>query len=133
MERRTTTVSVEQKYKYMSEQKVPHRLKGERLGWGLTQGELATLLGCRSGNHVSRVERALGRPGIHFLTASHILFGRSIEHLFKSFYDTVEEHVVREAYLFHERLAADDSPQAERKRKLLSQVIQAAADRHKQK
>lgn len=117
----------------MSEHKVPHRLKGKRKGWGLTQNELATLLGCRSGNHVSRVERALRRPSVRFLIASHILFGRSVEHLFKSLYDLVEEHVIREAYLFHERLVADDSPQSERKRKLLTQVIKAATDRHKQK
>lgn len=115
----------------MSEQKVPHRLKGERKAWGFTQDELATLLGCRSGNHISRVERAERWPNTHFLIASQILFGRSIEHLFKKVYDTVEEHVVREAYLFHERLAFNDSPNAKRKRDLLSQVIQAATDRHK--
>ena len=117
----------------MSEHKVPHRLKGERKGWGLTQSELATLLGCRSGNHVSRVERAIRRPSIRILIASHILFGRSIEHLFKGLYDSVEEHVVREAYLFHERLASDHSPKAKRKRELLTQVINAATGRHKQK
>lgn len=131
MERRSTSLSVVQKYKHMSGQKMPHRLRGERKAWGLNQCELAMLLDAGSGDHVSRVERALRRPNARFLIASHILFRRSVEHLFKSLYDTMEEHIVREAYILHERLADDDSPKAKRKRELLSQAIKAASDRHK--
>lgn len=131
MERRSTNLSVVQKYKHMSGQKMPHRLRGERKAWGLNQCELAMLLDAGSGDHVSRVERALRRPSARLLVASHILFRRSVEHLFKSLYDAMEEHVVREAYILHEHLAHEDSPKAKRKCELLAQVIKAAADRHK--
>lgn len=133
MERRSTTLSVEKKIKIMAEQIVPHRLRGERKGWGFTQSELAALLDGCSKDQVSRVERALRRPNVRLLVASHILFGRSIEHLFKSFYDAMEEHVVREAYILHEKLAEDDNPKSKRKCELLSKILIAAADRHKPK
>ena len=115
----------------MSGQSMPHRLRGERKAWGFNQCELAKLLDASSGDHVSRVERALRRPNVRFLIASHILFRQPVEHLFKSIYDSMEEHVVREAYILHENLAADDSPKAKRKRELLAHVIKAGADRHK--
>lgn len=115
----------------MSGQNRPHRLRGERKAWGFNQCELAKLLDAGSGDHVSRVERALRRPNARFLIASHILFRQPVEHLFKSIYDDMEEHIVREAYILHENLAADDSPKAKRKRELLVHVIKAAADRHK--
>lgn len=115
----------------MSGQNRPHRLRGERKAWGLNQSELAKLLDASSGDHVSRVERALRRPNARFLIASHILFRQPVEHLFKSIYDDMEEHIIREAYILHENLAANDSPKAKRKCELLAQAIKAAADRHK--
>jgi transcriptional regulator with XRE-family HTH domain len=117
----------------MSDHNIPPRLRGERNAWGFTQKELASLLGYRSTDRLSRVERALKRPGIRIVVGSHILFGWSIEHLFKNLYDAIEEHVVREAYLLHERLKADDRPKAKRKCELLTRVINAASKRHKKK
>ena len=43
------------KYKHMSEQNAPHRLRGMRKTWELTQPELMKLLGSKSGSNLSRV------------------------------------------------------------------------------
>lgn len=104
-----------------------------RKAWELTQSELMVLLGGKSGGNLSRIEWAGRWPSAHALIASTIIFGRSIEHLFKSLYDAVEDHVLREAYLLDERLAGDDQPKSKHKRKLLAQVIQSIIDRHSQK
>lgn len=104
-----------------------------RSTWELTQSELMTLLGGKSASNLSRIEWAKRWPSAHALIASTILFGRSIEHLFKSLYDAVEEHVLREAYLLEELLAGDERPKAKHKRALLAKAIQAIIDRHSQK
>jgi len=39
----------------MSEQNAPHRLRGMRKTWELTQPELMKLLGSKSGSNLSRV------------------------------------------------------------------------------
>lgn len=125
-------LSVGQKNKDMSDQKVPHRLKTMRNAWGLTQTELANLLVGKSDSVLSRIEQAKTCPCTRTLIASTILFGRSIEHLFKSLYDAAEDHVLREAYRLHDKLENDDRPKAKRKRELLAQVISAIMDRQKQ-
>lgn len=101
--------------------------------WELTQPELMKLLGGKSGSSLSRIEWGERWPSAHALIASTILFGRSVEHLFKSLYDAVEDHVLREAYILEERLAGDERPRAKHKRALLAQVIQTIIDRHIQK
>lgn len=104
-----------------------------RKAWGLTQNQLAVLLIGKSRSLISRVERAQACPCTHIVIASTILFGRSVEHLFKGLYDAVEEHVLREAYTLEEKLSGDDRPVAKRKRELLAGVIQRIVERHRQK
>ena len=114
----------------MQENMAPHRVRAARRGIGLTQKQMARLTGYRSDIQVSRVERGIRPPSVRFLLSSTILFGRSVEDLFKSLYDQIEEHVVREAYLIHERLSGDDSETAVKYRALLTDIISSAAKRH---
>ena len=99
----------------------------------LTQAELGTILGGKSRSYISRIENAKAWPSAHALIASTIFFGRSIEYLFKSLYDAVEEQVIREAYLLYNQLTGSDQAEPEGKGERLGAAIQAIIDRHKQK
>lgn len=104
-----------------------------RRAWELTQPELATLLEKKSSSFLSRIEDARHWPSAHALIASTILFGHSIEYLFKSLYDAVQEHVEREVYELHQKLAKQSSPKAKRKAARLAEVLESFIEKHRRK
>lgn len=104
-------------------------LRRERRGWGLTQKELAKLLGMNSRTHVSKIEHGKRKPSVEFLIASLVLFGASIEDLYPSLYSHIEEEVLREASTLLETLAGNGSPKAARKRELLDAALRRAITR----
>ncbi len=115
----------------MLEQQAPHRVKAARCGEGFTQGDMAFLLGYKSDSHVSRVERAKKPPSVSFVIGSAILFGRSIEDLFKALHDEIAEDVMRQAYLLREKLSTQTAPSVEKRCELLTNVMTASIERQK--
>ena len=105
---------------------MPNYLRRERRTWGLTQPELAELVGYRCDTQVSRIERGRRICNIHVLIACRVLFGLVPEHICPHFYQKVEEQVVRRAYIFYQRLEADLSPKALKKKELLIRVLNRA-------
>lgn len=104
-------------------------LRRERRAWGLTQPELARLIGCRCATQLSRIERNRRHPSLHIVIASKILFGRPLYKIFPCLYDEIEEAVMRQAYRLYQKLESDRSPRAMRKKELLDRVLCRAVKR----
>src|SRR5713101_7245594 len=95
-------------------------LRTHRRVWGLTQRELASLLGFESAAHVSRIENGKRAPTVESALACQVIFGIPPSAMFPHAYDVVEERVVREVYRRHSALTDTTSPSEQRKRELFS-------------
>jgi transcriptional regulator with XRE-family HTH domain len=101
-------------------------LRTHRRVWGLTQQELASLLGFESAAHVSRIENGKRAPTVESALACQVIFGIPPSAMFPHAYDVVEERVVGEVYRRHEALADTTSPSDLRKRELFSLALERA-------
>lgn len=104
--------------------KRPHSfVRAHRRRWGLTQEELATLLGVESSTTVSRIERSVRTPTAPMLIACSILFGLPHAELFASLYEGVEEVVANAAKGLYDRLEEKADPGSLRKREFLEDIF----------
>lgn len=99
--------------------RVPSYLRKARREWGLTQRELAVLLGVKSRAHISRLESLSRTPSIDVLLAFEVLFGVSAKELFPMKYTHIEEVILRRAAVLYAQLEDDDRLRAKRIRELL--------------
>jgi transcriptional regulator with XRE-family HTH domain len=100
--------------------RVPSYLRRARRAWGLTQRQLALLLGIASRAHISRLESQQRNPSVELLLAFEVLFGDSPKELFPTKYAHIEEEVLRNAALLFAALEDDDCLRAKRIRELLT-------------
>jgi transcriptional regulator with XRE-family HTH domain len=87
----------------------------------LSQGELAFLLGWKSGSGVSRFERGRREPTLEALLAIEVVFGVPIRELYAGRFQKVEASVKERAGLFVSKLG-DSLPKRKRLRNLLSAI-----------
>ena len=73
--------------------KLPSYLKTHRRHYGLTQDEIAFLLGSTNGTRVSRYERLLRRPDLATAFGCQVIFGPSPREMFPGIYLEVEDQV----------------------------------------
>ena len=71
---------------------------------GLSQKEMAFLLGCREESKVSRYERRLRHPNLKTLAAYEAIFGVATRDLFAGVFEKVDKNVVKRAQLLAEKL-----------------------------
>lgn len=109
--------------------KVSCLLRAHRLKWELLHRELAALVPRTRDDRVSHVERNLGSPNVREILAYGMIFGLLPDEIFPSLVSDVEEAVLRNAYLLHQKLEKDTSPKAARKRAFLEAIVARAADR----
>jgi transcriptional regulator with XRE-family HTH domain len=76
-----------------------HRKRG-----GLTQDEMAFLLGYQSGTKISRFERLARHPNLETALACQVVFGISAHKLFPGVFAEVEKTVTERARQLSERL-----------------------------
>uniref|UniRef100_E6QWT1 Helix-turn-helix domain protein n=1 Tax=mine drainage metagenome TaxID=410659 RepID=E6QWT1_9ZZZZ len=103
-------------------------LRTHRRLWGLTQQDLAGLMGFQSAGHVSRIENGKRDPTIETALACEVLFGVSPSVMFPQAYDAVEERVMRDIHRLDGTLS-DTSAVDLRKRELLSSAFARAITR----
>ena len=117
----------------MKDRRVLCYLRTHRRVWGLTQGELARLLGLGNASQVSRLERCKRKrgPGIEAALACQVLFGVAPADMFPSVHRQVEERVIQSAYHMHQGLAHLTSLPALRKRELLESALKRATGKIK--
>jgi transcriptional regulator with XRE-family HTH domain len=106
--------------------RVPSYLRRARRSWGLTQRELALLLGTKSRAHVSRLEREKRSPSVESLIACLVLFGATAPELFPSLYSHIEETVLRNAAALLHELDGDTTLRGKRVRALLEAALARA-------
>ncbi len=109
-----------------AERRVLCYLRTHRRVWGLTQRELASLLGFQSAAHISRIENGKRAPTVESALACQVLFGIPPAAMFPHAYEAVEERVIRDVYERHLALAETTSPSELRKRELFSLALQRA-------
>lgn len=105
--------------------KLPHYLRTERRRHGLTQADLAALLGGYGKGLVSWYERG-ALPPIQVALAYEAIFGRPVADLLGGSYDTLAEAVRERA---RELLAKDQSPPSPRRirrREVLQRIAHAS-------
>ena len=81
-------------------------LRTYRKRFGLSQSEMAFLLGCASGAKISRYERNARRPGLDTLLAYERIFGVSIRDLFAGVDEKVGAITEKRARILARRLSA---------------------------
>lgn len=106
--------------------KIQCYLRTLRREWGLTQAEVAFLVGRGDRNRVSGVERGEARPNAGEILAYELIFGSPPRAIFPTYHEQLEEALVRRAYKLHQRLEKDPSKEAQRKRKLLEKILARA-------
>jgi transcriptional regulator with XRE-family HTH domain len=81
-------------------------LRTYRKRGGLTQDEMAFLLGYQSGTKISRFERLARQPNLETALACQVVFGIPAHKLFPGMFAEVEKTVTERARLLSNRLQA---------------------------
>ena len=90
---------------------------------GLSQDEVAFLLGGQSGTKVSRYERFTRKPSLESLFAYELVFGVPARELFAGAYQKVERRMLNRAQLLTRKLSrATPTPMATRKLEILQAI-----------
>ena len=110
--------------------KLKRYLRSYRRRWGLTQGELAYLIGLKSGTAVSRMERHGRKPTLPVALACHALFGIPPSELFPADFAEIEDAVMRRSYKLYERLQGRTSRATKTKLDFLEEVLARAKERN---
>jgi transcriptional regulator with XRE-family HTH domain len=114
----------------MNARRPVHYLRSHRLRWGLSQKELAYLLGWDRPDVISRIEMKHRSPTLALAIACFILFGTPAPQLFPDLSASIEALVMARVWDMYERIQGDPSRRTKRKIELLEDAI-ARADQRK--
>jgi transcriptional regulator with XRE-family HTH domain len=112
----------------VAHQRLQNYLRTHRRRYGLTEAEIATLLGSASGTKVSRYENFARMPGVLAVFAFEIVFNQPASELFAGTYQAIRVEVQKRARHMAKRLQS--RPDAEtrktlRKLELLRSIVEA--------
>ena len=105
-------------------------LRSHRLRWGLSQGELAYLLGWDRPDVISRIEKKQRPPTLMLAMACFILFDAPAAELFPDISAGIEHLVMARVQELYETIQGDPSRRTKKKIELLEAAIERA-DRRK--
>jgi len=103
-------------------------VRAHRRRLGLTQTELAALLGIESSTTVSRIERSVRRPTAPNVLAYSVLFGVPASELFASLHGQIKDGVAVAAKRLYDELEHKGDKPSLRKREFLDQVLVRVAN-----
>ena len=113
----------------MQNDKLDNYLRTYRKKLGLTQREVAFLLGCHSGAKVSRYERSARVPTLNAILAYEVIFQKPARELFAGLYDRAERQTMRNLRLLVSRLKRrQESPVLTRKIANLRAVVEGESN-----
>lgn len=104
-------------------------LRTHRRNWGLSQKELAALIGTIKAGQVSCYENNKRAPTLEVALACQAIFGVSPATMFPDIYAFAEEEVIRNMYRMDKRLAHTTNPAGLRKRELCAFALERAVQR----
>ncbi len=87
----------------MPSRKLPNYLRTHRKRAGLSQDEIAFLLGCRCAAKVSRYERNRRLPCARTVFAYEVIFGAPARELFAGVFETTQKETGRRAVELHRK------------------------------
>lgn len=96
----------------MAEDKLPNYLLSHRKKTGLSQDELAWLMGCETGAKIWRYEHCVFKPQLEAVLAYEILFRVPARELFGGIFEAVHEITLRRVQTLIKRLEAGPMNQA---------------------
>ena len=103
--------------------KLENYLRTYRKRSGLSQDEVAFLLGCQKGTKVFRYERFVRKPSLESLFAYEVVFGTPARELFADAYQKVEKRISNRAQLLTRKLnRATPDRMATRKLQILKAI-----------
>ena len=105
---------------------LPSYLHTLRKQWGLSQPDLASLLGV-TGSAMSRFENRSRRPPAKLIIAADVIFGRGAKDVFPGFYHDVERGIVKRARTQYDRLQSHTDATSRKKLRLLTEIIARAS------
>lgn len=112
-------------------QKLHNYLRTFRKRCGLSQSDVAFLLGCEYGTKISRYERHARIPTTETLFALEAVFQAPARDLYAGLYEQVEQQVVNRAKLLkNQKDELSPSPTRDRKVKSLEEIISAVENAH---
>ncbi len=94
----------------MTKKNVQCYLRTQRRTWGLTQDELACLVGGGGRNRVSRVELGKAQPNGRETLAYSLIFGARPAKIFPQFCEDVEDAVMTGAVQLDKKLRKQNGP-----------------------
>ena len=103
-------------------------LRTYRRTWGLSQQELADILGFESRTHVSRIEHGKRTPHIETALACSTLFGVSLDELFPQLAEEVEERLRERISRLQEGSFQATNSCESRKGELIRRALEGAID-----
>jgi transcriptional regulator with XRE-family HTH domain len=113
----------------MQNDKLDNYLRTYRKKLGLTQREVAFLLGCHSGAKVSRYERSGRIPSVRTIFAYETIFQKPARELFAGIYDRAERETLRKIRMLVSRLRKrQESPVLARKIAGLRAVVEGGQE-----
>jgi transcriptional regulator with XRE-family HTH domain len=104
-------------------------LRSYRLRWGLSQGELANLLGCKTAGVISRIEKMLRPPTLKIMIGCFVIFGTPAAEMFPDISATFETEIMKQVWELYEKIQGDPSRKTKKKIELLESVIEQAERR----
>ena len=113
----------------MKTRKPVNYLRSYRLRWGLSQGELAHLLGWKRAEVVSRIEKKQRPPTLKLVIACFILFGAPAAELFPDISASIEIDVMARVWEMYEKIQGDPSRKTKMKIELFEGAIKRAEQR----
>jgi transcriptional regulator with XRE-family HTH domain len=113
----------------MPQPKLDNYLRTYRKSCGLSQREMAFLLGCQSGAKVSRYEHSKRLPPLETIFAYEVVLGIPAAELFAGVQEQAERKARHRVRLLARRLARKaDSPVLTRKREFLDKVAKGRSE-----
>jgi len=105
-------------------------LRSYRRRSGLSQAEMAFLLGCRSKAKVSRYEQHARRPSLESVFIYEVVFGAHAQELFRGVFEKVEKETRKRAQMLAERLRqAKPDDTIARKLSILDAIVSAPSSK----
>jgi transcriptional regulator with XRE-family HTH domain len=105
---------------------LPSYLHTLRKQWGLSQPDLASLLGI-TGSGLCRFENLSRRPTAELIIAAEVIFGHGAKDVFPAFYHDIERSIVDRARAEHDRLESQTDPTTHEKLRLLTEIVERAS------
>lgn len=101
---------------------LPNYLRTLRLQWGLTQPELAGLLGITE-SALSKFETQALAPTKNLILGIEVIFGKGPREAFPAIYAQAQRNVVRRVAAYSIRLEHESGDAADTKRRLLKEIV----------